>query len=311
MGVVFHIGFPKTGTTTLQEVVRNHPDCAYLGKGLRDDMKPSLSLEVARAVFFADRARFRGAAPGLRDAVAALAAERDCLFISDEAFTFNEHMLIGDLWGQATVTDHEEIAERLSAIAPDARILVTIREQCDFLESFFFQDIKKGRPDIGFDSYLDREMGKRAQRGMLNLLRYDEVVEAYGAAFAPDRVTVFAHEANKADFAAYLGRVAEIVGVSGEAMLAAWAGRHMNARKTRRKTSPALRAIKRLTPRSLRAALPEAARGAMRERFTEEETPQEVWTAPRRQAVRALFGESNRRTAALSGLDLESLGYAF
>ena len=124
---VIHIGFPKTATTTLQSVLMETPECRYVGKGLRESLEPSLSLDVAGAVLFADTRRFEEVRAPLAARLREEAAQGTCLVVSDEAFSFAEHMKIGRQWQRQVVTDHEVTAERLFRLCPEAEVIFSVR----------------------------------------------------------------------------------------------------------------------------------------------------------------------------------------
>ncbi|MBM9593910.1 sulfotransferase [Roseitranquillus sediminis] len=302
--VFFHIGFPKTATTTLQRTMRDFDGCAYLGKGLRDSLQPSDSLEIARAVFFADTRRFEAMLPDLRTRLARHAAASPCVFVSDEAFAFAEHMVLGRKWQRQVVTDHETVAERLSRIAPGAGILFSVREQVSLLESFYRQHVKIDALSEPFGSYIQREIDALPHRSMLHHLRYDEVFSAYRQRFG-DRILVSVYEAYAQDFGGYLDDVARFCGMDAAGLRASWQGRRLNENVVYGAFTGRLR---RHVPDRLLATLSPARRQAIRRRLSR--GPAEVaWSGAQRQAVAAHFERPNATFAWQAGLDLERFGY--
>ena len=256
-----HIGFPKTATTTLQGAMMRHPGVAYHGKGIRDRMTDTPSTELARRVFFSDRHDFRAKLPGLRDRMAAFPDAPTPVFVSDEAFSFAEHMQIGSRWQRQVVTDHEEVAERLAAVFPGARVVMSTRWQIDLLRSFYRQSVEVGHVSERFETYVDREIEAADHRSMLTALDYGRAHAAYAAAFGRERVHVFRFEEARADFAGYLRAVAGIAGIAGARLVEAWGGRCENvspASPDRRAAGPA-----RWLPRLVGRIVPSRARGSM------------------------------------------------
>lgn len=306
---VFHIGLPKTATTTLQSVMMRHPQVHYLGKTLRDTMKPSDSLEIARAILFMDEARFRAALPALADRLGELKAGAACVFISDEAFTLAEFMMIGRGWGRQTVTDHEVIAERMHRLDPDAGIHVTVREQVSFLKSYYNQHVRIGMIDGDFDSLIANELKHLPHRSLLNLLRYDELHAAYGARFGADNLLVELFEDSARAFGPYLDRVSAFCGVSPERARALWAGARKNT-SSRFVLRPGARLVKDRAPGLFRL-LPRPGRNALTRALLTRPVPPARLDPARLAELRAVFAPSNARFGARLGLDLRERGYAW
>ena len=305
--IIFHIGFPKTATTTLQSVLMQCESCAYVGKGLREALEPSISLDVARAVLFADTRRFEEAAPDLARRLAAMAEEKTCLVVSDEAFSFAEHMKIGRQWGRQVVTDHAVIAARLAQLAPEARIMMSVRHQLSFLQSFYRQSIKGDGFEGSFDDYISHEIAALPHRSMLHLLRFDETYDAYAARFDAGRILVSCYEAYIRDFGLYLDETAEFCGLQAAALREIWGGRHDNKAK-RARPNKEVEALIRLVPPMLRKAIPEGPKKALKRKTSRPPEPAEFTEAQRTELV-SWFAPSNQALVAATGLDLAAHDY--
>lgn len=178
MATVVHIGFHKTGTTTLQQRVFPELEGGAVLRGGHDG----------------DRMRFR-------DLIRELAASDDPSYSGDELRSSIESAR-GDA-GVLIVT-HEDIsaspdtrrtADRLHDLVPDARILVCVREQRSALAARYGQYVKDGG-SLSFSKYL----GKLPHAW----LRYDLVIEEFRSRFGADRVKVMAFEQMVRDQTAYL-----------------------------------------------------------------------------------------------------------
>lgn len=307
--VFFHIGFPKTATTTLQDALMAHGPCAYLGKGLREAAPPSLSLAVTRAALYLDTRRFEAALPALRDAIAAEAAGARCLVISDEAFTFAEYMVMGEHWPRGRVTDHDVIAGRLARLAPGAGILVSLREQADFLQSYYRQRVKRQMEDAPIAEWMGRELDRLDGRSMLHTVRYDEMYDAYAAHFDPADIHVWVYEAYRGDFGAYLDEVSGVLGLDGAALRAEWGGRHANPDRVNRRNRASVMRLRGMVPEGLRAVLPTGLKSAVMDGLSK--TPPDTRMPDEtRRAIRAYFATPNHAFAERTGIDLASHGYA-
>jgi hypothetical protein len=176
MSIVIHVGYPKTGTTTLQRhFFPSLPGCIALGPlpyGSAFRVLAS-NLEQADDESFLE-ATWRAF---LRDSQGAA----DTLILSREGLSRPE---------QRTRT-----ADRLHRVAPDARIVVCIRNQRSMLRSFYSQYLKDG----GTQSLPDW------MRDVFDVewLHYDRLVAAYQERFGSDRVFVTAYERFASDPQAY------------------------------------------------------------------------------------------------------------
>ena len=303
--VVFHIGFPKTATTTLQSVLMETPSCHYIGKGLRETMQPSPSLDMARAVLFADTQRFEEMLPKLQDHIKAPNAA--CVMVSDEAFSFAEHMKIGQHWGRQVITDHHVIAGRLAQICPDARVMISVRDQMAFLKSFFRQAIKKDGFQGSFNDYISIEIEALPYRSMLHLLRYDEVYDTYVENFGAENLMVSVYESYQDDFGSYLDATAGFCGLDASELRDLWGGRHANKAKTHRASSTQKR-LRQIIPASLRQLAPGSMKRAINEALAKPPEPAE-FTQVQEDTLTMYFSNSNAGFAQKSGLDIAGFGY--
>lgn len=307
--VFFHIGFPKTATTTLQNVLIAHDPCAYLGKGLREAEAPSLSLAVTHAALYLDSRRFEAALPALREVITAMAGSARAMVISDEAFTFAEYMAMGDHWPRGRITDHDVIAARLARLAPGAGIMVSLREQADFMQSYYRQRVKRQMEDAPVAEWMTRELGRLDGRSMLHTVRYDEMYDAYAAHFDPARIHVWLYEAYRGDFGGYLDEVSGVLGLDGAALRAEWGGLHANPDRPNRRNRASVMRLRGLLPEGLRAVLPEGFKTAIMDGLAKA-TPDTRMPDDTRAAIRAYFAEPNAALARRTGLDLAGHGYA-
>lgn len=180
--IVIHVGLPKTGSTTLQRgYFPNLSGLAYLGK----TAIPKYSELRTPGDFDAATARREA-----EDALASL--DRNKVLLSCESFS--EHVFLPGM-------RIEGFAERLAAVYPQARIIVILRRQDDFVESLYKMWVSAGYPfDIRTFLCLrpgDTERNKRLAIPLfcdLTSLNWLNLIETYRRIFGQDRVSCLPYE---------------------------------------------------------------------------------------------------------------------
>lgn len=115
-------------------------------------------------------------------------------------------------------------AERLKSIAPDARILISIRAQLRILPSVYMQYLSRGGT-MGWAQFFagETDIGYLAFRP--EHFEYDRLVAHYQALFGAGNVHVLTQESLRADMAAAVAALAAFAGNTGYAGLSAAARR--------------------------------------------------------------------------------------
>jgi hypothetical protein len=297
--VLVHVGVHKTGSTWLQRsfftprgggflpvlddgqviglIVRPHP--------LEWDPEPARDA-IARGIA---AARARGLVPVL----------------SQEELSGNPH------GGGFAST---ELARRIAAIAPGARLVVVVRRQPDAIVSTYKQYVRRGG-SLDPASYLEPDpTWFRIPRFRLAHWEYDRIVARYRETFGPERTLVLPYEQLAEDRDAFLAALARFAGAAARpapavpplfvslSALAVATQRRLNRFLFRDDVNPTApfrwmrlpEFIDRLDARFLRR-LSAGHERRLRERVD------------RRCAGR--FEESNARLAAMTGLDLARWDY--
>ena len=192
--LVIHVGYHKTATTWLQWRVFT-PDHGY--HAVADHKE--LFAHVVRPLGFQFDA---GALWGLLDARMANTPTGHVPIISSEILS--GHPFLG-------AREREIYAARLQAVAPDARIVITVRNQMAILPSIYMQYLRRGgtmRP-AAFFAGTDEPgyFGFEAAH-----FEYDQLIGLYQSLFGADRVHVVTQEAMQKDGQGAMAALAADVG---------------------------------------------------------------------------------------------------
>jgi hypothetical protein len=301
-GPIVHIGYHKTGTTWLEKRLFDRPEVGF--------ESISLARQISDFVWVHDLdfdpARYRAElAPRVEHA----RREGRIPLITSERLAGNPH---------SGSYDSKRLAERLHEVFPDARILIVIREQRAMLLSTYAQYVKAG----GLCSLRDYVEGPRDHRlplFSLDQFRYDRLVAFYQTLFGRESVLVQPYEHFRSDPESYVRRICQFCGAKPPPTLAF-------SRVENRSLGPlALSVLRRLNPFLLRTSLngnsPVAIRGlrgpgrALVRRLDAltpaswNERVRRRWRRYADELAEGRYAKSNRRTAELTGLDLEAFGY--
>jgi hypothetical protein len=212
----------------------------------------------------------------------------------------------------STALDTGRTADRLRDLAPDARILVCVREQRSALGARYGQYVKHGGSG-SFSTYLNDRPH--------TWLRYDLIVEAYQRRFGADRVKVMAFEQMVRDQTAFLDELQVFVTGRDEATQ-----RFGAMPRTNQTLAPPTRLVVRFANRlfvttedNTRPPLRRIGLGSRAVNKLMKLDPVVFKTMKRQvgkrdralidRTVRERCGEGNVRLAELSGLALDEYGY--
>jgi hypothetical protein len=216
--------------------------------------------------------------------------------------------------------DRAMLARRIKDVFPQARIFLSIREQRSMVLSSYFQYLKYGGWR-SLDRFLDPPCDGRLPALQLDVWNYDRLAQLYYALFGRERVLILPYEMFVRDPAGYVGRICEFAGVDMAETLPY--ATKSNPRRSHvasyylrwltcinRSTSangyfphPFGRRIGKAIDRSVKVAA-----GAMTPAKWELQL-ENRFKARIERITADRYRASNRRLAALTGLDLESYGY--
>jgi hypothetical protein len=300
--ILLHVGLHKTGTTLLEEVLFCRPGTPHF-----------------HAV--ADKRQLYGTTLSIKAQDIPLEAARAPLLAAAEAARADNRTLalLGETWAARPFV-HPAIRTanltRIRDLFPQARILVTIREQCSLIYSMYGQYIRFGYTN-SLTEFLSRPPDPMAGNAILNYGFYDfaRLHDECCAIFGPDRVLMLPFEMIFRDPAELLARFGSFIGrdLSGERLetgkkvnsalspLALAVGRHANRFISR--DTPWLSPRRRRFPNALAAKVDGFVPASLSAR------QQKAARAQVAEAVGDIYDASNSRIAARLDLDLEGYGY--
>ncbi len=298
--VLVHLGFPKALSSWLQK------QWFVPGNGYQTVMDP---LQVQQKII--DSTPFAWTSEAAANAIKKNRQADLLPVITSEALSGN--MYSGGYNGK-------ECIDRVLQLAPQARLLLVVREQRALIRSLYKSLVTWGMPH-SIDRILKPVEPRLSPQFNLDFLRFDQRVAYYQQLVGKDRLLVLPYEMFTRQPQVFLQSIQEFAGVDGIGQLdTAAVGRKINAGQTLLNLyiqrwlnyfflsgpfnySGLFRAgdaawQKRIA-RSKRNPLP-----AFTSNWFEASFAKKV-----ERAVAGQFGESNRRLQALTGLQLEQYGY--
>jgi hypothetical protein len=300
-----HIGLPKTGTSSLQQLCfAHHPEIRYFGQSNLKYCDSAQIVLKALLLCETDRPPDHLVNTTLRDAM----TTHPALMISDEALSFGGMMLRAKKWN--LMADQYAVAERAHNLLGEAHVFIVVRNQVDWLESWHRQGLKNGnRIERRFDRWLLHEVGPRSER-LFSMLNYDNLCTIYQNLFGADKVHVRLYEKYQSSFEDLAGEFANILGVDENLASRLMKGPPKNVSGTYYRSQPTfllrmrrnsgVRTLLEKFPMPLRSRMVEATRIRKRYPYMSEEE---------KSAVRRRFENSNRSLMRRLSEDADGLGY--
>jgi hypothetical protein len=200
MADYIHIGYPKTGTTTLQNsffarqkgvVNLGQPD-AFVDREKRD-----LIRAIAKSVDWNSEK-----AEHLRRCYEELEKDETVKYVlSDESLAKTS---------QTAVPSRFEVADRLHSLFPDAKIIIGVREQKSMLKSTYIHRLKSNNDkasSAGFNRWLETQINEPDDGSNLPALKYDEIVAYYQNLFSRETVLILIFEELQKNPSVYLSKL--------------------------------------------------------------------------------------------------------
>ncbi|NEO98472.1 MAG: sulfotransferase [Symploca sp. SIO2E9] len=180
--LLIHIGYPKAASTWLQNTLFNDEKTGFISPWGALSSEGLNMLALVNSFRFSAQLTRKRFEPGLQEA-----ARRDLVpVISHESLSGNQ--MQAKYWGK-------EVADRIYAVFPEARVLIIIREQKSIILSSYKQYIRSGQSKtiqrfIGVD--VERPGFKPICR--LDYFEYDLLITYYQNIFGSHNVLVLPFE---------------------------------------------------------------------------------------------------------------------
>jgi hypothetical protein len=291
-----YIGQQKTGSTFIRSYFSQHPEIEWRRFATMFQLDPFVPERYLAE--FADENScaclvdmYEGLAVGYRLGEAAR---------WDSAVALDPDQVLD---GRLMIPGQRDTAERIHAALPDARILITLRNQSDWLQSNYLHHMlvmpnKRRR----FRDFLQTREGKL----LLAAGAYDQLLTLYRGLFGPERVHVIVLEDVVADEAAVLRGLCKFLGVgyvpfdpaARESNTGIGSGRGALVR------AYSALGITDETARRLRPWF------SWMERWADDWLKTPVLSAEEKVMIQAFYAASNYNTSRILGRDLKPLGYA-
>lgn len=175
-----HIGFPKTASTWLQDFFSSHPEICFV-------LKPK---------FFQRDDYFK---KGKEFYLSLFQSERGHKITGegDETYSVGGH------------SSFDGIAQRIHQTLPEAKIIIVIRNQVDWLSSLYKHKVRKGRP-WSFKKFLNSSSGKE----YISAGFYSTTLELYFKLFGRENVLVLFYEELENNPSEFLNKISNFLGIS-------------------------------------------------------------------------------------------------
>lgn len=296
--IVFHTGFVKTATSTLQEAVfpalRGINYLGIPGKTAEIDT-------VIRSLYRTDGTRWNAAQAA--DVFAGALKDGCTNLVSCENYALYES------------TDKATVAERIKALFPAARIMFTIRRQDDLVKSWYLQQLRKRTASyLSLDGWIGLQL-QTPENSIFDDVDYNSTIQYYETLFGRAQTGVFLYEELRTSPTAFAKKLSDFLELDKEdeaAALSALTSSRRNPGLTTRHVALAklvTYAVPGLVYRAFRRCAPAAAGDMLGSWLARGGSPHLEMGAAHEKKIGDLCAEGNSLLAARHGLDLAKYGY--
>jgi hypothetical protein len=225
--IVFHVGFPKAASTTLQKALFDrHPDINYLGMyptsniGVESQIS-NLETKYLNSKFLQNLHHLMTNIDGIefynndlndiRNEVAGYLSEDKINIFSNERFT---SVFFAN-------RDRVDKARRIKELFPDSKILIMIRNQMDIIKSqyrdypFDPRDLYVNRKRVSIDKWIKLDLSSK-DTGFLQSIDYYKLYLFYESVFGSANVKIMLFERLKYDTHGFSKELSEYLNIEPE-----------------------------------------------------------------------------------------------
>lgn len=304
-----HVGFPKCASTSLQrDFFAKSEKICFIGRsddwhGLRKSCHNSLM-----ALATLDEAQYKSRKKTLEQQIKTSLAEQDGVvnIVSDELLvSFYRPYLRG-----IPVADVYLVAKRLKSIFPDAKILMVIRNQIQFLSSMLGQLMRNNRVVFDMDDFFAQHKSfvEQGVGSFLHLADYNRTYGVYSELFGAENIEIVLLENLGKSPRKVIGSLLERMGVNEEIDIEEVLPGKQNSRTTAdelvRYRYRGFRNVTRFVPSDLR----KIAIGILSKLGASSEIKKE-FSKEDLDFLDHFYGFGNRALQEATGLDLDGFGY--
>ncbi len=192
--ILIHIGFPKTATTWLQQLVFPNWEAVQYIDHYKPENKWLLDLRYINELEF-DPDKFRN--------------ETDDILNSKKPVVISIESLSGDVFKRGFNTARN--CRYLKELFPRAKILITVREQTTMIDSLYRQYVNQGGTAT-FGKFIKLPPPKPVSFDP-GYLSFDRIIQLYSGEFGNDHVKVALYEQLRQAPADFLKDVTDFIGV--------------------------------------------------------------------------------------------------
>jgi hypothetical protein len=286
-----HVGIVKAASTTLQMSVFNrHEEIKYVGTPFSD--RQDLRAFFLRMAMGDETSNWQSDLNMYR--------EKYVLPFQGQAKPL---VMSYDQLCRLDRANRKVVAERLKLLVGNAKIIIVLRDQLDWLVSHFIFE-QGNAVKVGFDDFMTHRW-QNSLSGYRHFLNYQNFVQSYADVFGKENIGIFPFEELTRDTAMFSKRLFDFIGVDSEI------GYRLlteNVRKARPSQLQYIRARWGLVPDIALGKLIPKPIHKMINRVVGERAQINIsddW----RQEVEAYYAPTNRQLADNYGLDLAKFGY--
>lgn len=233
--IYLHIGYPKTGTTTLQRYL--FPKHSGL-RSLQSDGELSFIKDIFHC---RENSLKRNIKPIAKELANHITDKYDHYIYSSESLTSFSMFFRYNPSPYIYTLDPNSVARKLKTafleteVFDKVKILVTIRKQDDILKSMYAQVynlvFKRFKVTNTFDKFIKYAIENK-DNFILDALQYDDVITEYEDLFGKDNVCVLVFEQFKQDKSEYINKLCSFMNINNNEAIDLLEDKHTNTKSS-------------------------------------------------------------------------------